>query len=279
MQGKPNIWQIPHLPFQGKTYSSLSTVALSARASWLKLRGKRNFRLKHSKDWLPKQPVFFHLCGRCFKLVFEGAVCVLDWKPYRRWEVIIHKDTLSSTEDQQKLSHQPPELAMAVSWEAFSLRTELKNCMWGRSWAWPLFPLLYKSPVCHQARAGAGLCSQGTFTPKSDPSSHPATLQIHRGVGTSSPFSQFRTPGCCLAKRCERQLCPGKLELAAGDSDTPGINSSGNNRNMGIGTGSQSILVKLYVPNSTYTSVHELMRGSKKASPSLFCAILSNKRA
>lgn len=126
---------------------------------------------------------------------------------------------------------------------------------------------------------GAGFCLQGAFTLKGDPSSHPDTLQIHRGVRTSSPFSQFRTPDCCLAKRCECQLCSGKLELAAGDSDTPGINSSGNNRTVGIGTGSQLTLVKLYFPISNYTPVHGLTRGSKKERPSPFCVILTNKRA
>jgi len=61
--------------------------------------------------------------------VFEGAAWVPDQKPYRRWEVILHKDILSSAEEQQKLSHQQPLLAKAVSGKAFSLRINFKTCM------------------------------------------------------------------------------------------------------------------------------------------------------
>lgn len=155
--------------------------------------------------------MFCHLCGRCFKLVFEGAAWVLDQKPDRRREVILRKDILSSTEEQQKWSHQRPELARAVSWKAFSLRRNFKNRMQGISWAWPLFPILYKSPVCHRVHAGAAVCKQGALTLKRDPSPPPVTLQMQTGMRISPPlFSQVRTPDSCLAKRCECQLFPGK---------------------------------------------------------------------
>lgn len=158
----------------GKFLISLFRVRpIPTPALWLSLQKlsawswqERNFRLKLSKGCLPKYSVFCHLCNRHFKPVFEGAVWVLGQKPYRKWEVILHKDILSSAEEQQKLPHQQPELARAVSWKAFSLRRNFKNCMQGISWAWPLFPIFCKSPVCHQAHAGAAVCWWGALTLK-----------------------------------------------------------------------------------------------------------------